>query len=103
MELAKKMYSCRIMSVVTDGAANMVGFRNLVQEQHDMREMILYGCAAYHSNLLAKKICKLPRYEAIIENTTSVVKYFNSHKLPGGWYKIAGGRQLKVGNAHYFV
>lgn len=99
MDLARSMFSCRIMSVVTDGVANMVGFRNLVQGQPDMGQMVLYGCAAHHSNLLAKKICQLARYEAILEKTTAVVKYFNTHKLPGGWYKIAGGRQLMIGKA----
>lgn len=97
MREAEELYSCRITSVVTDGAANMVRMRKLANEERT--DTIFYGCAAHMSNLLAKDISKLNRYDLLLKKTTAVSKFFNSHKLPLGWYRQAGGKQLILGKS----
>lgn len=70
----------------------MVRMRILASEE--MKDIIFYGCSAHNSNLLAKDICKLDRYSLLLKKITAVMKFFISHKVPRGWYHIAGGKQL---------
>lgn len=94
---AETMYGCQVTSVVTDNAANMNRFRELCER--DMADKIYYSCAAHSSNLLSKSICKLDRYDAILNDTARVIKYFNNKKTPNGWYRREGGKVLILGKS----
>lgn len=94
IQKAEETYGCVVSSVVTDGAANMVKMRKLLRNQ--VEEVVLYGCASHGSNLLAKSICKLERYQHILNQTNRIVKYFTYHQLPNGWYRKSGGQKLVI-------
>ena len=51
----------KIISVVTDGAPNMVKMRNTIEDQicrNQYRPIYIYGCQAHLFNLISKKFDK---------------------------------------------
>lgn len=52
IEKIQNLYECKLGSLVTDNAANIVVMRNHIAGATD--KVITYGCAAHHLNLLAK-------------------------------------------------
>lgn len=97
IRIAEDTYKCVVKSVVTDGAANMVKLQKNLANSTD--HVIFYTCASHSGNLVAKYICRLPRYKEILDQTTQIAKYFTYHHLPSGWYRDNGGLKLKIPKA----
>lgn len=89
------MYGCTVSSFVTDGAANMVKLRKLVESKLD--DIVSYSCGSHAANLIAKYICKLDRHQCTLNNITKIAKYFKYHALPNAWLRAKGGKSPVIG------
>ena len=88
----EQRYGCKVGTLVTDNAANMVKMRRQVASDSHTNEtnIISYGCSAHYLNLLAKDV-EIP---SVKEHIIQIVKYFRNSHLPAAWYKSTGGRKL---------
>lgn len=91
---AESTYGCVVSCFVTDGAANMVKARRLMNNSNE--NILTFGCGALGGNLLSKYICRLERFKAILDKTKEIAKYFNFHHIPNAWYRLNGGTKLKL-------
>lgn len=87
-----EQFGCKVGSVVTDNAANMVKMRSELAkvENLGMPDIITYGCSAHILNLLAHDM-DIPK---ITEHTKKVIKYFKYTHFAASVYKSAGGKAL---------
>lgn len=75
-EFAEATYGCRVRSVVTDNARNMVKMRESLKE--DDKDLITYGCLAHWLNLLGQDITS----PSIMKHVVEINKYFRNHHIP---------------------
>lgn len=85
----KNEYNCKVTSVVTDNAANMVSMKKKITESLNY-PIFTYGCSAHLLSLLSKDLETSQVKEHIVE----IVKYFRNTHLPNAWYKEKGGKKL---------
>lgn len=89
IEKIEDLYNCKVGSLVTDNAANMVLMRSRVAKS--VHKVVSYGCAAHYLNLLAKDFNN-PAATAHVER---VVKYFrNNHFARAKLNELTKGQTL---------
>lgn len=86
----ENQFECKILSVVSDNAANMVKMRKNLNMDHE--EIIFYGCSAHILNLLARDV----KISGIKDHVVQIIKYFKHHHVPSALYKQAGGKCLEL-------
>ena len=85
----KNEYNCKVTSIVTDNASNMVSMKKKITESSNY-PIITYGCSAHLLSLLSKDL----EASQIKEHIVHIVKYFRNTHLPNAWYKEKGGKKL---------
>lgn len=90
ISICEEKYRCKVLSLVTDNAANITKMREeLIKEKS---HLIAYGCSAHILNLLAKDL----EVKNIKEHIVQIIKYFRNNHTASSAYKQAGGSALQM-------